>query len=98
MMCKSLTNRSETLYKALLGNVLIWVIRQCLHIDKKPWFIHKNKSHSCSYMEVWAPQNFDNFTCFYWSRNKNKWKREGNIVELFFLTRNDLREVYWWIM
>ena len=42
----------------------MWVIRQCLHIDTNRWFIHKNEFHSCSYIEVWAPQNVDLFTFF----------------------------------
>ena len=42
---------------------------ECLHIDTNPWFIHKNKIHSCSYMEVWALQNLDLNACFHWSRS-----------------------------
>ena len=44
----------------------MWVIRQSLHIDTNLWSINKIKIHSCSYMEVWAPQNFDLLTCFHW--------------------------------
>ena len=67
MMCKLWRTIQKLYIKPFSAIVLMWVIRQCLHIDTNPWFIHKNKIHPCSYMEVWAPQTFGIFT---W-----KWKQ-----------------------
>ena len=67
MMCKRPIQKHYI--KPFRAIVLMWVIRQCLHIDTNLWFIHKNKIHYCSYMEVWAPQNFDLFACFHWSQS-----------------------------
>ena len=52
MMCKLWRTIQKLYIKPFWAIVLMWVIRHCLHIDASPRFIHKNKIHSYSYMEV----------------------------------------------
>ena len=80
VMCKLWRTIQKLYVKLFLAIVLMWVIRQCLHIDTKPWFIHKNKIHSSRYMEVWAPQNFDFFIWFLWSRSIKTNESVGEIL------------------
>ena len=80
MTCKLWRTIQKLYIKPFWAIVLMWVIRQCLHIDTNPWFIHKNKIYSCSYMEVWVPQNFDIFICFHWSRNIKTNESVGEIL------------------
>ena len=69
MMCKLWRTIQKLYIKLFWAIFLMRVICQCLHTDTNPLFIHKNKIHSSSYMEVLAPQNFDIFTCFHRSQN-----------------------------
>ena len=73
---------------------LLWVIRQCLHIDTNPGSSTKIKF---ILVVTWKFDLLKTFWFFHLfsliTKYKNKWKREWNTVKLFFLTRNDLREV-----
>ena len=68
-MCKLWRTIQKLYIKPFRAIALMWVIRQRLHIDTNPWFIHTQKINSLQFLEVWAPQNFDIFTCFLWSWN-----------------------------